>query len=125
MSRRPRRNEAHSDTTGSGAAVLDREHLSHQTMESDELAGEIVGLFLTQLPTILDMLKTAASAADWKFAIHTLKGSAVTVGAMRIAAITAELETLPAGDADARQRLIAALDAEIAAFREAARQLRL
>ena len=123
MGRRPRRNEAHSGTTGNGAAVLDREHLLHQTMESNELAGEIVGLFLTQLPAIFDMLKTAASQADWKFAIHTLKGSAVTVGAMRIAAIAVQLEALTAVDSDARQRLIAALDAEIAAFREAARRL--
>ena len=92
-------------------------------MESNELAGEIVGLFLTQLPAIFDMLKTAASQADWKFAIHTLKGSAVTVGAMRIAAIAVQLEALTAVDSDARQRLIAALDAEIAAFREAARRL--
>jgi HPt (histidine-containing phosphotransfer) domain-containing protein len=92
-------------------------------MESDELAGEIVGLFLTQLPTILDMFRTAASEADWKFAIHTLKGSAVTVGAMRIAAIAVQLGALTAADSDARQRLIAALDAEIAAFRDAAQKL--
>jgi HPt (histidine-containing phosphotransfer) domain-containing protein len=123
VSRRLRRNEAHSDSIGSEVAVLDREHLSHQTMESDELAGEIVGLFLTQLPAILDMLKTAASAADWKLAVHTLKGSAVTVGAMRIAAIAAALEKLTAGDSPAKHRLIAALDVETAAFREAARRL--
>jgi HPt (histidine-containing phosphotransfer) domain-containing protein len=123
VGRRPRRNEAHSGTTGSRAAVLDREHLLHQTMESNELAGEIVGLFLTQLPTIFDMLKTAASEADWKFAIHTLKGSAVTVGAMRIAAIAVQFEALTAADSEARRRLIATLDAEIAAFREAAQQL--
>jgi HPt (histidine-containing phosphotransfer) domain-containing protein len=92
-------------------------------MESNELADEIVGLFLTQLPTIFAMLKTAVSEADWKFAIHTLKGSAVTVGAMRIAAIAVQFEALTAADSGARQRLIAALDAEIAAFRDAARQL--
>lgn len=92
-------------------------------MESNELAVEIVGLFLTQLPTIFDMLKTAASRADWKFAIHTLKGSAVTVGAMRIAAIAVQFEALTAADSEARQRLIAALEAEIASFRDAAQKL--
>jgi hypothetical protein len=42
---------------------------------------------------------------------------------MRIAAIAGQFEALTAADSEARRRLIAALDAEIAAFREAARQL--
>ena len=120
MSRRPKRVPASLDTVTRGMTALDREHLSHYTMGIEELAAEIVGLFLVQMPSILAMLRSATSPADWKLATHTLKGSARAVGAMRIAGIAAELETLDISDSEARQPLVEALDAEVAAVREAA-----
>jgi HPt (histidine-containing phosphotransfer) domain-containing protein len=89
-------------------------------MGNEELAAEVVGLFLVQMPSILAMLRSATSPADWKFATHTLKGSAGAVGAMRITQIAAALEMLDIADSEARQPLVAALDAEVAAVREAA-----
>ena len=120
MGRRPKRVPNSLDAATQGAAVLDREHLAHYTMGNEELAAEIVGLFLVQMPSILAMLRSATSAADWKLATHTLKGSARSVGAMRIAQIAVELERLDIADGEARQPLVDALDAEIAAVREAA-----
>ncbi|MGQ0486230.1 MAG: Hpt domain-containing protein [Hyphomicrobiales bacterium] len=118
MGRSPKRVVALS-TAGKGAAVLDWEHLSQYTMDDEELAAEIVGLFLVQMPSTLAMLRSAASPEDWKLATHTLKGSAMAVGAGRIARIAAELEKLDIADGKARRPLLAALDAEIAAVREA------
>jgi len=119
MSRRPKRVPALLDTVTKGVVALDLEHLSHYTLGSEELAAEIVGLFLVQMPSILAMLRSATSPADWKLATHTLKGSALAVGAMRIARIAGELEKLDVADWEARQPLVDALDAEVAAVREA------
>lgn len=74
------------------AVVLDRVHLARYTMENAELEREIVALFLEQLPSTLNLLKAASSAADWKLAAHTLKGSAAAVGAMEINRVAVELE---------------------------------
>ena len=101
-------------------AILDREHLSRYTMASAELEREIIGLFLMQLPSIVTLLKTAVDEAEWKFATHTLKGSALAIGADRIVATTRLLEATPE---EARARLIARLDREIATFRQAAGRL--
>lgn len=121
MGRRPKRVLASLSTATKGAAVLDWEHLSQYTMNDEELAAEIVGLFLIQMPSTLAMLRSAASPEDWKLATHTLKGSAMAVGAMRIARIAAELEKLDVAERKARRPLLAALDTEIAAVREAKR----
>lgn len=119
MGRRPKRIPASLEAVTEGVAALDREYLAHYTMGNEELAAEVVGLFLVQMPSILARLRSATSPADWKFATHTLKGSAQAVGAMRIAQIAAELEKLDITDGEARQPLVAALDAEVAAVREA------
>jgi len=63
--------------------VFDRGHLVRYTMESPELEREIVGLFVAQLPSILDRLFTAQSSEDWRFATHTLKGSAQAIGLIK------------------------------------------
>jgi HPt (histidine-containing phosphotransfer) domain-containing protein len=119
MGRRPKLVPALLGKATEGVAVLDREHLSHYTMGNERLAAEIVGLFLAQVPSILVMLRSATSPEDWKLATHTLKGSAVAVGAMRIARIAAELEKLDISEGKARLPLIAALDTEIAAVHKA------
>ena len=61
--------------------VFDREHLARYTLDSPDLEREIVGLFVAQLPSILDHLFAAKSCEEWRFATHTLKGSAQAVGA--------------------------------------------
>lgn len=101
--------------------ILDREHLSRYTMESEDLEREIIGLFLLQLPSIVGMLKGAADDAEWRLATHTLKGSALVLGAARIAEAAKELEAIPVASAEATKAvLIAVLDREIASFRQTA-----
>lgn len=88
-------------------------------MDSEELEREIVGLFLTQLPSIVDLLRGAADEAEWRFASHTLKGSALAMGAARIADIAKQLEsTMPPGSEDSRLVLMSVLDREITLFRQ-------
>jgi len=63
--------------------IFDRSHLAQYTLDSPELEREIVGLFVAQLPAILDRLQNGASREDWRIAAHTLKGSALAIGAWR------------------------------------------
>ena len=97
--------------------VFDRAHLARYTMDSAELEREILDLFLLQLPETLAMIATAATAADWKLATHSLKGSAAAVGARRIGRIAAELELLAATAADERARAGVELTAAVDEFR--------
>jgi len=62
-------------------AVFDRGVLLHHSMNEQALADEILGLFLQQIEKLV--------AKDWNkldlnFEMHTLKGSAATVGAMEL-----------------------------------------
>ncbi|MCA3561995.1 MAG: Hpt domain-containing protein [Aestuariivirga sp.] len=79
---------------GAGSAVFDRLDLEHNTMHDQQLAVEVLGLFLAQLPVTLQRLDDAATAAEWKFAAHALKGASGAVGAQKLQNLAACLETL-------------------------------
>jgi len=103
------------------AEVFDRLHLNHYTMQNQALAAVVLGLFLVQLPAMLDALDAAATAADWAFATHTLKGAAAVIGAQRLRLLAAELEgkDFP-GDHNVRLLRLQAVKAAAAEFRQAA-----
>lgn len=104
------------------SAVFDRLGLEHNTMHDQRLAAEVLGLFLAQLPATLRLLDEAATANDWKFAAHTLKGSCMAVGAQKLHNLAACLELMAfPGDADVRLLRLQGLKAAAAEFREAAR----
>lgn len=101
-------------------AVFDRRHFEHYTMHDQRLAAEVLGLFLAQLPTTLQLLDEAATAADWRFAAHALKGSAAAVGAQKLHRLAVGLESggqWP--DRATRLRQLEALHAAAAEFRTA------
>lgn len=103
--------------------AFDRVHLDHYTMQNQELAMEVVGLFLAQLPVTLDMIEAATAADDWRFASHALKGSAAAVGAWKLHYLAASLEKLAfPGDDGIRHLRIQALKAAAAEFRDLARR---
>ncbi|MCA3554643.1 Hpt domain-containing protein [Aestuariivirga sp.] len=79
---------------GADSAVFDRLGLEHNTMHDQRLAVEVLGLFLAQLPATLQLLDNAATAAEWKFAAHTLKGASAAVGAQKLQNLAACLENL-------------------------------
>lgn len=104
------------------SAVFDRLGLEHNTMHDQRLAAEVLGLFLAQLPATLQLLDEAGTAAAWKFAAHTLKGSCAAVGAQKLQNLAACLEVLAfPGDAQLRLLRLQGLKAAAAEFREAAR----
>ena len=93
-------------------------------MNSTELESEIIGLFLAQLPSTVDMLERADTAADWKLYTHTLKGSAAAVGARRLQLLAIELEAMPVeADNNVRSLRLQSLRAAVAEFRETVRHI--
>ena len=117
----PQASTKKSGRTDVSQVVFDRAHLTQYTMESPELEREIVGLFLAQLPGILDRLRKGCTGADWRIATHTLKGSALAIGARRIGDLARELEAAY-GAGEARQELLSELVHAIDEFDAVARQ---
>lgn len=95
--------------------LLDHDHLARQTFGDADLAAELLGLFVQQchrlLPGIVDPGRPAIDRADLA---HTLKGSALGIGAMPIADLAATIEdALRAGaDIDAAGRRLEAAVAD-------------
>lgn len=85
------------DRTGPSRPV-DLVHLSRYTLGQRALEREVLELFCTQSTVYLERLRVAPSDQQWKDAAHSLKGSALAIGAWRAAAAAARAETL-SGDA--------------------------
>jgi HPt (histidine-containing phosphotransfer) domain-containing protein len=84
--------------------VFDRQHLAYYVMENLDLEREIVTLFLTQLPSILEHLRQAKTPEEWRFATHTLKGSAQAIGACKIGELARKLEPAPIFEHNLRRK---------------------
>jgi len=105
-------------------AVFDRSHLAQYTIDSPDLEREIIGLFVAQLPEILERLQNGDSRDDWRIATHTLKGSALAVGAYKIGELAKKLEPVNSPEQDAkRKKLLSGLARAVDEFDEMARQL--
>ncbi|KQP33471.1 Hpt domain-containing protein [Methylobacterium sp. Leaf100] len=80
---------------------IDHDHLTRQTFGDAELARELLTLFAGQchrlLPEIGDPARTRAERADLA---HTLKGSALGIGAVSVAAASAMVEDALRSDGD-------------------------
>ena len=104
--------------------IFDRSRLAQYTMDSPDLEREIVGLFVAQLPAILDRLQNIDSLEDWRIATHTLKGSALAVGACKIGDLAKKLEPVNSPEQEAkRKKLLSGLVRAVNEFDEMARQL--
>jgi HPt (histidine-containing phosphotransfer) domain-containing protein len=75
-------------------AVFDREHLNQYTGGDAALERELLGLFLGHFAPVRTQLEASASAKDWKFASHSLKGSARSIGAPQLAMLAEKLENM-------------------------------
>lgn len=109
-----------------GKSPLDFGHLEAQTFGDRDLQRDLLALFTEQcaalLPTILRGVGTDASDAA-----HTLRGSALAVGAFAVASASAELEragpTGGAGRESTVAALVASVDDALRAARSAGRVL--
>ncbi|NEU11773.1 Hpt domain-containing protein [Methylobacterium sp. BTF04] len=76
-----------------GTMLIDRDHLGRQTFGDTELARELLDLFAQQcrrlVPGITDPSRPADERADLA---HTLKGSALGIGAVDVAALATTIE---------------------------------
>ena len=73
------------------AAVLDRDHLARMTFGDRSLEREVLQLFERQSELLLERMRMSEPAAIATLA-HTLKGSAVGIGAKRVDSAAAEVE---------------------------------
>jgi HPt (histidine-containing phosphotransfer) domain-containing protein len=74
-----------------GGAVLDRAHLARMTFKDCVLEREILQLFDRQAEILMQRMRGSEPAAIATLA-HTLKGSAVGIGACRVARAAAATE---------------------------------
>jgi CheY-like chemotaxis protein/HPt (histidine-containing phosphotransfer) domain-containing protein len=85
-----------------------------QRLEGDtELLDEVLQIFLTDCPPILDKIRQAAERRDAKallFSAHALKGAAANVCASRIQVVAAKLESM------AREDKLVDVEAQVSAL---------
>lgn len=74
--------------------VLDRDHLSTMTGGDNDLAVEVIEIFRHQSDIWGRMLSAREPAETWADAAHTLKGAALGIGAIKLAKLCGQAETL-------------------------------
>ncbi|WP_084418437.1 Hpt domain-containing protein [Henriciella litoralis] len=72
---------------------LDLEHLLSMTGGDVDLADEVIGIFRQQAEIWSRLLDPRASSNQWADAAHTLKGAALSIGAVQLAETCARAET--------------------------------
>ena len=77
--------------TGTGDPI-DRDFLGRFTQGNTALEREVLELFAHHMPQYLAQLRSAATPSDWKHAAHSIKGSALAVGARALAAAAESAE---------------------------------
>ena len=93
---------------------IDRAHLARMTLGDHGLAREVLAMFAGQLAGVMDSLMgTPSNAADLA---HTLKGSAMAIGAFRVADAAEWLESTLRSETEGAEAL-AALDDAVAEVR--------
>lgn len=111
------------DTTqgASTGEPIDRRYLARFTLGNRALEREVLELFAGQMPRYVEQLNAAANAKEWVLAAHTIKGSALAVGARRLARLAQMAERLDveANPANSRTMRRDAVDAVAAASDEA------
>jgi HPt (histidine-containing phosphotransfer) domain-containing protein len=111
---------ARRDLTG----AVDFGHLERYAANDEALVDEVLGIFREQAELWLQLLEPDAPAGAWKDAAHSLKGSALGVGAFKLAEACEAAEQGSEADPDRRGRLLDAIRdqmdaalADIAAYR--------
>lgn len=78
--------------SGQTSEAFDLHHLNKATFGSRELAMQVLGLFERQAEKLLQDVADAADPKSRQNAAHSLKGSALGVGALAVAAAAEEME---------------------------------
>lgn len=91
------------------APVLDTAQLVSMTMGDAELAAEALGIFRNQADLWGRMLDPQTDATSWADACHAIKGSARSIGAMRLGEACDAAEALGRTDGVSRAQASVAL----------------
>ena len=103
--------------------ILDIAHLRTFSGGNIAFEREIYGLFFGELPNTVAALETAKTARDWHMAAHTLKGSALGVGAFQLARCARLAEQLLTPSHPSRPSALLAIRAAVDDVRLEARRL--
>jgi len=76
------------------ATLIDLDHLATMTGRDPDLAAEVLGLFREQVQIWRRLIRIDQDRAVWADAAHSLKGSALGIGAAELARYCATAETL-------------------------------
>jgi HPt (histidine-containing phosphotransfer) domain-containing protein len=106
------------------AGAIDFNHLEHYVGGDQAIIREVLALFSDQARTVLPLLDPEGPADQWRSAAHSLKGSALGIGAGALAEACGEAEHAKGASVSekiaARARIADCLGAvltEIAAYR--------
>jgi HPt (histidine-containing phosphotransfer) domain-containing protein len=78
--------------------VLDVDRLEASTLGEASLREEILVLFFKQVESVITLLRTAQAKSDWAMVAHTLRGTALAVGAREFITIADEWEVQARAD---------------------------
>lgn len=87
------------------AGAIDFSHLEHYVGGDQAIIREVLALFSDQARTVLPQLDPEGPSDQWRAAAHSLKGSALGIGANDLAAACGEAES--AQDAPAAEKIAA------------------
>ena len=87
------------------AGAIDFNHLEHYVGGDQAIIREVLALFSDQARTVLPLLDPEGPADQWRSAAHSLKGSALGIGAGALAAACGEAEA--AKDAPVSEKIAA------------------
>jgi HPt (histidine-containing phosphotransfer) domain-containing protein len=108
-------------SSGGSDSPLDLVHLARQCLGDHELESELLRLFRRQAPALTAQLSGSASLSlESKARVaHTLRGSALAVGAGRVANAARRIEELAIAASDERSEEPGAVAALLSAVNEA------
>lgn len=89
-----------SEQANSENSPLDLEHLSKQTFGDKDLEAEVLSLFLGHSAKSVEQMKAATNQKDWGEAMHSIKGSARTIGAWELGDLAEKYETSTLPDSE-------------------------
>lgn len=79
-------------------SAIDFDHLQRFTLGNRSLEEEVLNLFRTQTVIYMDRLGSAENDTEWHSAAHTIKGSALGIGATRVGEAAGRCEKLHGPD---------------------------
>lgn len=98
-------------------AAIDMQHLARMTLGEQSLQREVLALFDRQADVLLPRIRGGAPALAASLA-HTLKGSAASIGAFKVARAAESIEQIQ-GRADRDAAMAAAIETLAAVLEEA------